>query len=217
MNNVSDEEADELLIEFVNLRDKCIKSNSKLLQLNYNKCKNICAQKFDYIVKNKVKRYRSFSNYEDLLQDGRMALMLALDSYKLNHGSWFWWANQYVKTKVSREANKHSTIKIPIKQIRNFLPYKMSEMPEITDLAISAVDNIETSESVDFIHAAISRLPLIQRRVIEMYFEFNIQDKEKSSITKICSDLDITRKECVKILSDAKKSLKTHLHNISSY
>jgi RNA polymerase sigma factor (sigma-70 family) len=224
MSNVSDEEAEKLLKEFVTLRDKCfyksidgerkIKSKSKVLHLKYDRCKNICAEKFDYIVKNKVRKYRSFSNYDDLLQDGRLALMLALNSYKLNVGSWFWWANQYVKTKVSREANRHSTIKIPIKQTRNILPYKVSKMPIMTDNSASALENIEIVENANFVHGAISKLSPIQRRVIEMYFEIGFKSADKYSISKICEELDISRKDCVKILSQAKSSLKENLEHI---
>jgi len=214
MSNVSDEEAEKLLQEFVTLRDRCVKSKSKSLRLKYDRCKQTCAEKFDYIVKNKVRKYRNFSNYDDLLQDGRLALMLALDSYKLNQGSWFWWANQYVKTKVSREANRHSTIKIPIKQTKNILPYKLSQMPVIADTSASALESIEVVENTRLVHGAISKLSPIQRRVIEMYFEIGFKGVEKSSISKICEELDISRKDCVKILSQAKRSLKENLEHI---
>lgn len=215
--NVSDSEAEELLKTFVSLRDQCEKSKSKSLQLKYQKQTQLCAEKFDYIVKNKVRKYKSFSNYEDLLQDGRLALVMALSSYKLGRGpvskTWFWWANHYVGTKISREANCHSTIKIPIKKTKTTLPYKVSQMPVMADSAMSALDSIELSEVSSNISNAISGLPSIQRRVIEMYFELGVS-REKYSVPRICKELDLTNKECKKILSDAKKFLKSNLEHM---
>lgn len=223
MSNVTDQEADELLTEFVKLRNKCCKSRSKSLQAKYKKQKELCIRKFDYIVKNKAKKYISFSNYDDLLQDGRLALVFALNSFEQNNSKnykerakgWFWWANHYVGTKISREANKHSTIKIPLKKTNTIMPYKISQMPVIADSGISAIDSVESIENAEYIHAAISKLPPIQRKVVEMYFEFGTKGPTRTSISKICSDLDISRKECQKILTAAKNSLRSDLEHIS--
>lgn len=213
VTNVSDIEAEELLSAFVKLRDKCESSKSKSLHLKYQKQAQLCAEKFDYIVLNKVRKYKSFSNYEDLLQDGRLALVMALKTYKLGKGSWFGWANYYVKTKISREANRHSTMNIPIKKTKSVLPYKVSQLPIMIDGRDSALESIESAELNSNVFGAVLGLPPIQRKVVEMYFEMS-SSREKYSISKICDELKITNKECKKILSDAKKSLKSSLEHI---
>ncbi len=212
MSRVTSEEAEDLLKEFIDIRVK-YKSNSKKYEKKYNQCKLLCIEKFDYIAQNKVRKYKAFSNYDDLLQEGRIALMLALNSYETGRGCWFWWANQYVKTKISREANKHSTVKIPIKQTKNMLPYKVAQMPVMTDDTDSAIDSMETSERTLQVHSAISKLPSLQRKVVEMYFEVGAARKESNSIASICNELDLTRKDCVKILTQAKRDLKKHLES----
>lgn len=212
MSNVSDKEAEQLLSVHVNLRDKCKNSKSKNLHIQYSKHIDLCLNKFDYIVKNKAKRYQLFSNYDDLLQDGRMALIAALKSYDINKGSWFWWANQYVKTKISREANRHSTIKIPLKKASKTVPYKVFGMPDVFDIAESADNIIEKKEYTQLVHCAISKLPNIQRSVIEMYFEMGY--KNNTSIYKICEMLNISKKEFNNILFEAKNSLRFYLENI---
>jgi len=217
MSNITLDEAEELLSEFVGLRNKIKikKSKSKMVHYKYNRCKLLCTETFDYIVKYKVRKYRSFSNYEDLLQDGRVALILALNSYKVGRGCWFWWANHYVGTKVSREANRHSIIKIPIKKTKIILPYKVSQLPIIIDEGKSALESIEISESDTRVHTAIAKLPTLQRRVVEMFFEVGGNAHGSSSISKICDELKISKKDCQKVLVMAKRDLKKYLENDS--
>lgn len=209
--NVTDAEANEILKEFVYLRDKYRTSKSKSLHTKYQRQIELCAQKFDYIVLNKAKRYRSFSNYDDLVQDGRLALMLALDSYQLDKGSWFWWANQYIKTKISREANRHSTIKIPLKKAREMTPYKVSQMPVLTDNAESALSNMESSERLDIINLAVLNLPCTQRKIIQMYYDLDINNHNKKNIHCIRKELNLSIHEFKDHLMQAQSNLKEKL------
>lgn len=207
MSQLSIEEADKLLTELILMRNKS--QSSQRCKKKYNDLLSFCAQKFDYIVLNKVKKYKGFSNYEDLLQDGRVALVLAINSYNPDKGSFYYWANQYVKTKIFREANKHSSFKIPIKYSKTTQPYKVSFMPAIIDTQAS-IDSVEKDEIIQCVKTSIAKLPAIQRKIIEMSFGISRSDK---SILKICEELGIQKNEFIKLLNKAKKSLKNDLLN----
>lgn len=212
MNNEQLEEIKSLLNEFVAVRRKCKKSKSQKLKKQFDDLLQICASKLDFLVDSRTKRYKKFANYEDLKQDGRLALFLALQSYDPEKGDFFWWANKYIKTKISREANRHSTIKIPLKHTKYVQPYKVATIPIITDTAPTPVESINEVETSSLIRQAIDKLPEDQKNAIRLHFEFDTHRNEtSSSVGKICEKLNISRPSCLKLLNDAKKTLKHEL------
>lgn len=210
------ERINNLLDRLVALRRKCAKSRSTKLKREFAKVQEECAVELDYLVEARTRKYKAFSNYDDLRQDGRLALYLALQSYEPEKGNFFWWANKYIKTKISREANRHSTIKIPLKHTKHVTPYKVSQLPIIVDSGPDALENISKIESDTIIRTAVSRLPDNQRRVIELHYEMNASHRRESShsIGKICDKLNITRVNCTKLLNEAKKTLRQELADL---
>jgi len=204
----------ELLNDMVILRQKCIKSKNINLKKELEVIQSECVKELEYLVEARTRRYKGFSNYEDLRQDGRMALYRALQTYKPEKGDFFWWSNKYIKTKISREANRHSTIKIPLKHAKLVQPYKVSQLPIIIDGGISALDHIAKDEAVTLIRGAVEKLPEDQRKVISLHYELSggsDNRRELYSIGKICDRLNISRMNCIKLLTEAKKTLKKEL------
>lgn len=204
----------ELLNKLVKLRDECKTSKNKMLQEEFIQVQSECLKTFDYIVEARTRRYRGFANYEDLLQDGRMVLYRALQTYKPEKGNFYWWSNKYIKTKISREANRHSTIKVPLKQAKLVQPYKVAQLPIMIDDGVNALDHMAKDEAVTLIRNAVEKLPEDQRKVITLHYELNGgSDNRRAlySIGKICDNLNISRMNCLKLLSDAKKTLKREL------
>lgn len=210
-NEISVKEARELITTLVQLRKNC--AFDKKSKREFLKMQEVCVKKFDYLVINRARRYSGFSNYEDLYQDGRLALVAALKTYDLDKGDFFWWANKYIKTKMSREANKHSTIKIPLKHAKEMTPYKVSKIPTMIDESSSAMETMENQEQDSIVRNAIGKLPEDQRRVIELHFE--IGSKAKLSIGKICKQLNMPRIKCEQLLNDAKDVLRQELAGIT--
>lgn len=210
------ERINNLLDRLVALRRKCAKSRSVKLKREFEQVQEQCAVELDYLVEARTRKYKGFSNYDDLRQDGRLALYLALQSYEPEKGDFFWWANKYIKTKISREANRHSTIKIPLKHTKHVTPYKVSQLPVIVDNGPNALENISKTEVDTMIRTAVSRLPDDQRRVIELHYEMNLGHRRESSqsIGKICDRLNITRVNCTKLLNEAKKTLRQELADL---
>jgi RNA polymerase sigma factor (sigma-70 family) len=209
------ERISNLLDKLVTLRRKCLKSKNVKLRQEFEQVQELCVIELDYLIRTHTRRYKSFSNYDDLCQDGRLALYNALQNYEPEKGNFYWWANKYIKTKISREANRHSTIKIPLKHTKYVTPYKVSQLPIIVDNSPSAIDNMERGELEITIRSAVNKLPDDQRRVIELHYEMSSGHYcESQSIGKICDILSITRVNCMKLLNEAKKSLRQELSNI---
>jgi RNA polymerase sigma factor (sigma-70 family) len=211
------ERISNLLERLVTLRRKCLKSKNVKLRKEFEQVQELCIIELDYLIRTHTRRYKSFSNYDDLCQDGRLALYSALQNYEPEKGDFYWWANKYIKTKISREANRHSTIKIPIKHTKHVTPYKVSQLPIIVDNSLNAVENMEKGEFEISIRSAVKKLPDDQRRVIELHYEMSggsSHHSESQSIGKICDKLSITRVNCMKLLNEAKKTLRQELSEV---
>lgn len=196
---------DEIIKKFCELRNKSFDRKNSKYKSEYLRYKELCLQEYDYLIKKRVQKYKQFSNYEDLYQEGRIALLAALNSYSYEKGDFNWWANKYIKTKLSREANKHSTIKIPIKKTATMQPHKVSHIPVMVDIAPSALDEIIQKEIKDEVIEALNRLSEKHRTIIEL------SGIKSHSITQISKELNITKKDCVKLLNEAKERLKNYL------
>ena len=146
MPRITKEEIDEVAIKYITLREKA-KTGNKSDQLRFDAYKNICAQRFKSLIVHHTRKYRRFSNHVDLEQDGFEALINALGTFDPEKGSFAWWANRYIKTRVQRKANAHSTIKFPIKKAREVKPYKISTMPIRVAPGPTPLEEVEQMES----------------------------------------------------------------------
>lgn len=210
---MTQDEANLILEPFIKARDNYNNNNSESNYIKYKKELDKCTNEFTYLVLNYASKYKGFSNYNDLVHDGIIALIMGLNSFKAGKGSWFFWAKRYIKTKLAREANKHSTIKIPMTKAKEMTPYKVKDVPEQShnrQEVDSVFDTYNKKENVRHIKVALSKLPLIEREIVEMHFELG--RKSDKSISKICANLGIDRKDCLKHLSRAKKTLKKELN-----
>lgn len=211
MSNPNKDEINEIAKEYVELREQASKSKNKKIKSKFKQFHNDIVKKLSHLVLLRTNRYRMFNNYHDLQQDGFEALFMALKTYRPEKGDFSWWAKKYIDTRVSRAANSHSTIKYPLKTIKDFKPHKMSVIPVITDTAFDPQENLEYSELQKAVAHAISLLPEIQQRVIKLSFE--MAGNRASTISKISEELKISRTQTIKILDLAKDNLKITLVN----
>jgi RNA polymerase sigma factor (sigma-70 family) len=211
MVNPNKDEINKIAKEFVELRERAEKSKSKKIKSKFEEFQEIVVKKLSHLVLLRTNRYRMFNNHHDLQQDGFEALFMALKTYRPEKGDFSWWAKKYIDTRVSRSANAHSTIKYPLKTIKDFKPHKMSAIPVITDTAFTPQENLEYSELKNTIAEAINLLPEIQQRVVKLSFE--MAGNRASTITKISEELKISRTQTIKILESAKEQLKITLAN----
>lgn len=209
MKYKNQEEIDECARELIRLKDNFQKYNSIVFKQKYLDYQRFCIGKFKYLVDIRVGKYRKFSNFKDLEQDGYEALILALKTYNPNKGSFTWWADKYISTRVSRAANTHSTIRFPLKKAKELKPFKTTKIPILIDARPDALENIQTSETTTDVLKAIKELPEDHQKLINLIYGF--QGMTPHSIGNVLKTLSISRPQCLKILEEAKIQLKEKL------
>jgi RNA polymerase sigma factor (sigma-70 family) len=162
----------------------------------------------EHLIDFRVNKYKKFSNYNDLKQDGFEALMLAFKTYDPKKGDFTWWANKYISTRVSRSANTHSTIRYPLKKTKTMQPYKVSKLPQMVSDE-NPLQQVENSFELELVMRAINSLPELQRQVIVMHHEFD--GGKNSSLAKIAKALCISRGVCLDLLTQAQNKIKEQL------
>lgn len=211
---ISIEESEKLISTLFELREKFNESNSISDKINLDKHEAICIEKFSYLISMKTNKYRTFSNYDDLNQDGMEALVMAMKSYKLNRGNFFWWAHKYIDTRISRCANAHTTIKYPLKFAKEFTPKKVTQYSSsaqkqgdlFTDACKLPEENVQDAQTNNLIYDAVKSLPKDNQKVISLAYGLN--DNDPMTINKICDTLNIPRTRCVKILNESISSMR---------
>jgi len=201
--NLSQSEIDAIAIRFIELRDNSKKSKKYLDE--YKKYQNFCISKLSFLISNKVRKYKKFSNFQDLEQEGFEGLLLALKTYDPNKGSFSWWANKYIGTRVVRAANAHSTIKFPLKISKEVKPHKVNTFPVIIDLNSSPEKDLEIQEFQKIIKNAISKLDSRHQSIINLAFGFN--NMNSMAVSSILKKLKISRNQFLKLIEESKDQL----------
>lgn len=208
---IDNDEIDQLAIKYIKLKENAKNGSEKNIK-DFKKFQNECIKKLTPLVTKKTSKYKKFSNYKDLEQDGFEALLMALNTYKPEKGSFGFWASQYIKTRVSRSANAHSTIKIPIKKAKLLKPYKTTSIPIMFDGKPTPIESFQTNENSFILKEAVNKLPTDQRKVIKMTYGLN--GVQPNTAINIMEYLSISRQEYNKLLTKAKKNLKRDLRDL---
>lgn len=205
---LTEQEAQQLMIDLIKMREeiKSAKKKDPKLIAKYKAHQNVCMEKFKYLVSMRTGRYKAFSNYDDLNQEGFEALTKAMANYKPNKGSFFWWAHKYIDTRISRSANLHTTIRFPLKVAKENTPHKESVLPLLVEERYCPDRELEEVQTTHMIQNAMSALSEEQKQIISLAYGF---DGDKMlSINKICKKLNLSRATVQKTLNSAMDSLK---------
>jgi RNA polymerase sigma factor (sigma-70 family) len=146
-------------------------------------------------------RYRSFANHEDLIQEGYVALLTGMKNYDPAKGNVFGWLHYYIGTRVSRQANLHTTIRFPLKVAKAQIPKREYNLPQMIEETFCPDKQTEGSEIVEEIRRVVKTLRGRKKKIVDQYFGF--VGEKPSSINKICETLDISRSKCIEILNEA--------------
>jgi len=204
---LTEQDAQELMITLINLRERKKDDESVITQLK--KHEQICIEKFKYLVTMKTGRYKAFSNYDDLNQEGFEALIKAMNNYNPKKGSFFWWAHKYIDTRISRSANLHTTIRYPLKVAKNNTPHKEAIMPTLIEERHCPDKELEDVQINYAIQESIASLTKEQKEIIEL--AYGLDGDKPMSINKICKKLNVSRPYCVKAINGALSSMKDHI------
>jgi DNA-directed RNA polymerase specialized sigma subunit len=103
---LTSDQIDDLVEKYISLKQKS--KTDKKINKEFISFEKEFVYHMNKIIDLYTYKYKRFSNYEDLRQDAFQSLMLAVDSFKRSKGKFVGWVKMNTKTKVFREANKHS-------------------------------------------------------------------------------------------------------------
>lgn len=176
---------------------------------NLDKHLNICIEKFTYIIATKTSKYKSFSNYEDLNQEGYVALMMGLNNYNPSKGSIFWWLHKYIDTRIARNANLHTTIRIPLKKAKLMPPKKEFMIPTMIENNLCPDIELEQAQIINAIESVFESLTIDQKNIINM--AYGLDGNKPLSINKICKKIGKTRQKCLAEINSAFFIMKNQI------
>jgi hypothetical protein len=201
---INQEYIEEIAREYCRHRDAVRVKKTPANEGAFSNYKNWAIGKLKPLVEIRSSRYKKFANHPDLEQDGYEALMLALNSFDPKKGSFTWWADKYIATRISRCANSHSVIHIPIKQARETKPLKVNEFPLMIDDANdplrAAVDN-QTSDRLIGLINQLEGADIIKH-------VFGIGGNRTTTIKSAMVRFGKSRSEIMKIINESKEKLK---------
>jgi RNA polymerase sigma factor (sigma-70 family) len=203
---LTEQEANELMTKWIDLKFKANDSHDPKVIQEFKKHDRLCVEKFRYLVTMKTGRYKAFSNYEDLNQEGYEALIKAMKTFKPSKGSFFAWAHNYIGTRISRSANLHTTIRFPLKVAKVNTPHKESVMPLLIEERYCPDKELEESQVTQAVKNALSILSKEQKEIIDL--AFGLDGDKPMSINKICKKFNISRLNCIKTINSALALMK---------
>lgn len=204
---LTEQEAQDMMNKLYSLRKEAL--NNSEIKKELDKHERICIEKFKYLVTMKTGKYKSFNNFDDLNQEGYLALVTAMKNYNPSLGSFFWWAHKYIDTRISRSANLHTTIRYPLKVAKNTTPHKETIMPIIIEQRYCPDKELEEAQLTHIMSQALSNLTVEQKNIISLVYGFN--GDKPLSINKICKEKNISRAQCMKIINSSLISLKENI------
>lgn len=202
-------EAQDLITKFIELREKANETKNDQDIAAFRKQEKLCIEKFQYLVSMKSARYKKFSNYEDLNQEGFEALIKAMKNYNPKKGNAFWWFHRYIDTRISRSANLHTAIRYPLKVAKDTAPKKEAVIPTLIEERFCPDLELETHEVNSAIQETISLLSPNQKEIIDLAYGFS--GNKPMSINKICKKLNISRSNCIKSINSSLEIMRENI------
>jgi RNA polymerase sigma factor (sigma-70 family) len=201
------QEAQQLMAKFIELREMATESVEA--SALFEEHQQVCVQKFMYLVTMRTNRYKSYSNHEDLVQEGLEALTKAMANYNAKKGNFFWWAHRYIGTRISRSANAHTTIRYPLAVAKNITPHKEMHLPLLIEEIYCPDKQVEASQVNNAIHEAMDVLSLEQKKILNLAYGLN--GENKISLSKLCKQLNMSRSTLVSLINEALTKLKERI------
>jgi RNA polymerase sigma factor (sigma-70 family) len=202
---LTEPEARSLMVEFIHLRTEAASGTAQAVKA-FRKHEAKCINSFTYLITMHTNRYRSFANHEDLIQEGYVALLKGMANYDPKKGGVFGWLHHYIGTRISRQANLHTTIRFPLKVAKAQIPKREYDLPVMIEETFCPDKQSEHTEIVSEIRRVVKSLRGRKKKVIDQYFGF--VGEKPSSINKICETLVISRVKCIEILNDALAEIR---------
>ena len=213
------EKVEKIIDQFLLLKKNSIKSPAN--KQEFEKFQNFCMQELNFLVQKRVAKYKKFSNYQDLQQDGYEALLYALRTFKREKGCFSWWADKYISTRVSRAANTHSTIRFPLKVTKESKPHKISidsalingdeqsQLLFMQETHPSSALLLEKAEENAIVGILIDKIDQPYQDLLKLTYGFGNQTS--LPVSKIIKQFQVSRSQYLRLLEEAKIKFKNLL------
>jgi len=213
------EKVEKIIDQFLLLKKNSVKSLAN--KQEFEKFQNFCMKELNFLVQKRVAKYKKFSNYQDLQQDGYEALLYALRTFKREKGCFSWWADKYISTRVSRAANTHSTIRFPLKVTKESKPHKISIDTSSTDEQSQIIFSQETYPSSAFLLEKAEEnaiVGVLLNKIDQPYQDllkltYGLANEMALPVSKIIKQFQISRSQYLRLLEEAKTKFKNLLDN----
>lgn len=146
-----------------------------------------------YIICKRINRYKGSNIYDDLLQEGRMGIITAMEKFDISRGrNFFQYSIWHVKNKIRIFLNKQKrrNQKISISNIEEV------ESPDIT---------FEQMEAKKVLISEIDKLPEIERKIVKM--RSGIEDNDGKTYQQIGDVFSLSKQRIEQIYSHAVSKL----------
>ena len=138
-----------------------------------------------------------------------IGLLFALDNFDPSKKApFFYWAHQYIDTRIARAANCHSTIKFPIHVAKGMSPFKEDKMPAIMDTKTDPEMSYQKSEMKLSVKTELSKLSDNERKVLSMLYGI---DNKKMNINQISKEIGLELDICKKYMRTGIAKMKAKL------
>jgi RNA polymerase sigma factor (sigma-70 family) len=213
--NKENKETYILLRKLMDLKEEA-KDGGTAAKIRYERHFAFLCDKFAYIPQIHVKRYMRFPNYEDLLQEGNLGLIIALEKFDMTRSNNFYrLANMYVKTRVKRAANKFDVINVPMDIAKDTPPIRVNfsttKFPQDDSDPLREFENMERSRKIK---ETILELPSDHKKVVCMYYgikvikgNFVMSSSKKKNISFISDKIGMSRAKVKKVIDNTNTKI----------
>jgi RNA polymerase sigma factor (sigma-70 family) len=203
----------KILCDLIELKEIKNKTKNKVDCRKYNIAFNKAMSKFGYIIDIHSNKYKSYPNYQDIYQEGRIGLACALDKFVPERSkNFFKLANWYVKTRVKRGANKHSEVKIPITYPGKIIINRINDFDFIENKE-TPFDCVEKEDDIIKIRKAVNDLEEPNKTIVSLYYGIQNENDVKikrMTISKISKMLKVEKEEIEEILKESYEYLASN-------
>lgn len=200
------EEIDQLVTTWMTMKNQSETDSTIKKSRKFHDLQNECIEKLKFLVLKRTRKYMKFSNHIDLEQDGYEALIAALKTYDPKRGSFTWWADKYISTRIYRAANAHSTIRVPIPKTKECKPHKVSKFPVMLDETLNPHSQLEKSEMIGFLKEATDSLSIEQQQLLTWMYGLN--NTPEQTLDQIANRLNLSRSRVMTLMNQTRRTLK---------
>lgn len=153
-------------------------TNQRDAKIIYNKI----ITSLSFLVLNCTKQYKKYQNYPDLVQDGFIGLIKAVNTFDANKfPNFFVYAVQWITNEIIRSIKKNSVVRGPKKQEILYFA-DIEDMPINQTDEVTPLDKICDHESFFGVNKAVALLGQQERRILGVLFseqELTLRDASK--------------------------------------